>query len=148
PEKVAKALSALPTLDKGEIQRLTRPATAAPAGRRGGGTSSRTVNPQRTGFLFEHETDLYYCSYDGTKAVRLTHTPGAKELVSFSPDGQFVAFVREHNLCVVDIATQTERALTTDGSDLVSNGKADWVYLEEVFNRSGRGYWWSPDSRQ
>ena len=99
------------------------------------------MNPQRTGALFEHENDLYYCNLDGTKPVRLTKTPGREELVSFSPNGQLVAFVRDHNLYVVDIATQTERALTTDGTELISNGKADWVYFEEVFNRSWRAYW-------
>src|SRR5207249_10524320 len=61
--------------------------------------------------LFEHQNDLYYCNLDGSGAVRLTKTPGAKELATFSPDGKFVAFVRGNNLNVVDIATQTERAL-------------------------------------
>src|SRR5262249_41499823 len=72
--------------------------------------------------------------------------PGNKELASFSPNGQFVAFVRQNNLYVVDVATQTERALTTDGSALIFNGKADWVYFEEIFDRQRRTYWWSPDS--
>jgi dipeptidyl-peptidase-4 len=89
---------------------------------------------------------LYFATFDGTRAVRLTSTPGQEELTSFSPNGEFVAFVRDNNLYVVDIATQTERALTTDGTGLISNGKADWVYFEEIFNRSWRAYWWSPDS--
>ncbi|MHC4326369.1 MAG: beta-propeller domain-containing protein, partial [Planctomycetota bacterium] len=93
-----------------------------------------------------HENDLYYCTLDGKKAVRLTSSPGREELSSFDPNGKFVAFVRDKNLYVVDVATQTERALTTDGGGLVSNGKADWVYYEEVFHRSGQAYWWSPDS--
>ena len=68
--------------------------------------------------------------------MRLTKAPGRKELATFSPDGQFVALVRDGNLYVIDVATQTERALTTDGSGDVSNGKADWVYCEEIFDRS------------
>src|SRR5262249_35072895 len=32
-------------------------------------------------------------------------------------------------------------------TELVSNGKADWVYYEEVFDRKHRAYWWSPDSQ-
>ena len=43
--------------------------------------------------------------------------------------------MRANNLHVVDIATQHEQALTSDASDLVFNGKADWVYYEEVFDR-------------
>src|SRR5262249_26310255 len=107
---------------------------------------SLRMNPPRTGALFTHENDLYFCDLDGTGAVRLTRTPGSKELVSFSPDGKFVAFVRDNNLFVVDLATQTERALTTDGGALVFNGRADWVYFEEIFRRGRQAYWWSPDS--
>ncbi|MCI0460684.1 MAG: DPP IV N-terminal domain-containing protein, partial [Gemmataceae bacterium] len=109
------------------------------------GTSFQ-MNPQRTGALFQHENDLYYCNFDGTGAARLTRKPGRVELVSFSPDGKFVGYVRKHNLYVVDVATQTERALTADGTDLISNGKADWVYFEEIFHRSWKTYWWAPDS--
>ena len=87
-------------------------------GRRGGPPRGRAagaahLNAQRTAALFEYENDLYYCNLDGTSPVRLTKTPGTKELVTFSPDGKFVAFVRDNNLFVVDVATQTERALTT-----------------------------------
>jgi dipeptidyl aminopeptidase/acylaminoacyl peptidase len=135
PAKVAAALAALPTIDKDLAQSLSR----QPFFR---------MNPQRTAFFFNHENDLYYCTFDGSRAVRLTHSPGVKELVSFSPDGRFLAFVRDQNLYVVDVASQTERALTTDGGGLISNGKADWVYFEEVFDRNYQAYWWSPDSRQ
>jgi dipeptidyl-peptidase-4 len=101
---------------------------------------------ERTGAWFNHENDLYYGAADGSAACRLTSTPEVEELVTFSPDGKFVAFVRENDLYVVDVQTQTERALTEGGTDLVRNGKADWVYHEEVFGRSERTYWWSPDS--
>ena len=46
--------------------------------------------------------------------------------------------MRDNNLFVVDVATQTEQALTTDGSAVVFNGKADWVYFEEIFDRARR----------
>jgi dipeptidyl-peptidase 4 len=136
PQKLARGLAKLPTLGKGSAQGMAQ-------------RVSFDMNPQRTGSLFEYENDLYFCKFDGTGAVRLTHTPAREELTSFSPDGKFVAFVRDHNLYVVDIATQTERALTTDGTatGLISNGKADWVYFEEIFNRSWKAYWWSPDSK-
>ncbi len=134
PAKLTQGLSSLPTIDPATAQALSR-------------SPELRMNPTRTAALVEHEHDLYHGDLDGTKPVRLTKTPGREELVSFSPNGQFVAFVREQNLYVVDIATQTERALTTNGASLVSNGKADWVYFEEVFNRDWRAYWWSPDSR-
>jgi dipeptidyl aminopeptidase/acylaminoacyl peptidase len=133
PDKLAKGLSTLPTLSRRIVQGLAR-------------GSALHYNPQRTGVLIEHENDLYYCQLDGAKAIRLTRTPGKKELATFSPNGQLVAFVRANNLFVVDIASQTERALTTDGTALVSNGKADWVYFEEIYNRNWQAFWWSPDS--
>jgi dipeptidyl aminopeptidase/acylaminoacyl peptidase len=133
PEPLAKALAALPTIGSDTGRSLAR-------------STSPRLNPQRTAALFEHQGDLYYGTLDGSKAVRLTKTPGSKELATFSPDGKFVAFLRDNNLYVVDVATQTERALTTDGSALIFNGKADWVYYEEIFNRHYQAYWWSPDS--
>jgi dipeptidyl aminopeptidase/acylaminoacyl peptidase len=133
PDKLAAGLAKLPTIGKDKAKGLA----SAPF---------LEMNPQKTGALFHYENDLYFATLDGTRAVRLTKSPGHKELVSFSPNGEFVSFIRDNNLFVVDVATQTERALTTDGSDVIFNGKADWVYFEEIFDRDRRAYWWSPDS--
>jgi dipeptidyl aminopeptidase/acylaminoacyl peptidase len=134
PEKLTKSLAALPTLDRRTVQDLSR-------------NPRYHMDPKRTGALVEHDNDLYFAKFDGSPAVRLTRSPGRKEHATFSPDGRFVAFVRESNLSVVDVQTQAVRALTTDGGKTVLNGKADWVYDEEVFMRHGQAYWWSPDSR-
>jgi dipeptidyl aminopeptidase/acylaminoacyl peptidase len=147
---LARALGKLPTIDEATAARLAG-VRAAGGGRsrrfspRGGGW---IVDPGGVGVLIDHEDDLYYATFDGTRAVRLTSRPGREELPSFSPDGRFVAFVRDNDLWVVDIASQTERALTTGGSDALRNGKADWVYYEELFNRDWRVFWWSPDSKR
>jgi dipeptidyl aminopeptidase/acylaminoacyl peptidase len=133
-EKLTQSLKVLDTLDAHRIESLA----AGPSYR---------MNPQHTGMVFEQGNDLYMAFFDGKPAVRLTKSPGQKELASFSPDGKFVAFVRGGNLYVVDVATQAEMALTTDGGGAISNGKADWVYFEEIFDRRWQAYWWSPDSR-
>ena len=58
-----------------------------------------------------------------------------------------VAFVRDNNLFVVDLASQREQAITTDGNPERLNGKLDWLYQEEIYGRGQfKGYWWSPDS--
>jgi dipeptidyl-peptidase 4 len=71
---------------------------------------------------------------------------GEKNLADpkISPDGQFVSFIRDHNLWLVGVADAHERALTTDATDQVRKGELDWVYPEElgIFT----AYWWSPDS--
>ncbi len=133
PEKLATGLATLPTIGKKQAHALAT-------------TPNPILNPQRTGILVHVENDLYYCQLDGSGAVRLTKSPGKKELATFSPDGKFVAFVSGNNLHVVDLATKTVRALTTDGGAEISNGRADWVYFEEIFNRHHGAYWWSPDS--
>jgi dipeptidyl aminopeptidase/acylaminoacyl peptidase len=155
---LARALARLPTIDEATAARLAGVGTGAGGGRAaaargrtrrpgapGGGL---LVDPARSGALVDYEDDLYYAAFDGTRAVRLTSRPGREEVPSFSPDGRFVAFVRDNDLWVVDVATQTERALTTGGSETFRQGKADWVYYEEMFNRNWRAFWWSPDSKR
>ena len=132
PGPIAGALASLPTVGPEDADRLARRAISDP-------------DPTKTGALVEHGEDLYYVTLDGSKALRLTSAPGEEELAEFSPDGRFVAFVRANDLFVVDVETATERALTTGGSDLVRHGKAVWVYFEELFGRSWKAFWWSPD---
>ena len=69
------------------------------------------MDPAHKGFLFTHDDDLYYATFDGATAVRLTDHPGARSMPQFSPDGRSVAFVRDYDLHVVDIAAPAERAL-------------------------------------
>jgi dipeptidyl-peptidase 4 len=105
------------------------------------------LNPTRTGVLFTIAHDLYFYSFPSAKAQRLTTEPGEEEVATFSPDGHAVAFVRHNNLFVVDLASQRERAITTDGNPERLNGKLDWLYQEEIYGRGQfSGYWWSPDS--
>ena len=57
-----------------------------------------------------------------------------------------MAFVRDFDLHVLDLATGRETALTTDGEEnAFLNGTTDWVYWEEIWDREATGYWWSPD---
>lgn len=133
PGPIAAALEKLPTISKREAEGIAN-------------RGSFSWDKARKAFVLEHRNDLYYCAMDGSVAKRLTSTPAAEELWSFSPNGEFVSFVRANDLWVVDVATGTERALTSGGTDTLRNGKADWVYYEEIFNRGQTTYWWSPDS--
>lgn len=107
------------------------------------------MNAARTATVFDFSNDLYHYEFGDTHVVRLTRTPEPEEEISFSPDGQLVAFVRSHDLHVVDVSKRQEQALTIDGSDTIRNGLLNWVYQEEIYGRGNfRGYWWSPDSSQ
>src|SRR5262249_29991169 len=63
----------------------------------------------------------------------------------FSPDGKSVAYVRDHDVYVYDLATNQERRLTTGGTEQKTHGLAEFVAQEEMNPFSG--YWWSPDSK-
>src|SRR4051794_25788103 len=63
----------------------------------------------------------------------------------FSPDGSRVAYVRDTNVFVEDLATGTIRQLTSDGTDMILNGVSDWVYDEEF--RTNDCFRWSPDGQ-
>lgn len=132
--KLEAAIAQLPNLDEQAAEGIARRATS-------------NLDPAKESTLFRHGDDLYYARLDGSEARQLTGTPGEEELAEFSPDGRFVAFIRANDLHVVDVETGTERALTTGGSDLVRNGKNVWVYFEELFGRSWKAFWWSPDSK-
>lgn len=70
--------------------------------------------------------------------------------LTYSPDSTMLAYTKDNDLYVTEIATGKEKRLTFDGSPLVLNGYASWVYYEEIFGRSSayRAFWWSPDSRK
>jgi dipeptidyl-peptidase-4 len=132
--RMEAALAKLPGVSADEAKRLAR-------------QRSYAWNATHGAMVLLVSSDLYLYEIASGRVVRLTFAPGEEEEAAFSPDGGFVAYVRDNNLFVVDVATQRERALTTDGSENVLNGKLDWVYQEEVYGRGRyRAYWWSPDS--
>src|SRR5579872_1688948 len=78
---------------------------------------------------------------------------------TFSPDGTRVAYVRQNNLYVEQIATGAITQLTSDGTlpptgaawapataGTVVNGTSDWVNEEELDIRDG--FRWSPDGQR
>jgi dipeptidyl-peptidase-4 len=106
-----------------------------------------TFSPNKKSVLLTIAGDIYLYTFDSDVLTRLTSSPGKKEEATFSPDGRLVSFVHDNNLYVVDLASQRERQLTTDGNENIRNGILDWVYQEEVYGRGNfRAYWWSPDS--
>jgi dipeptidyl-peptidase-4 len=72
--------------------------------------------------------------------------PSTLMFAKFSPDGTRVAFVRQNNLHVQNLADLKITSLTTDGSDTLINGTSDWVNEEELSLRDC--YRWSPDGKQ
>lgn len=135
PDDIAERLATHPTIDEDDAKRIANRSFSRP-------------DPEAERVVFTHAGDLYTAGLDGSGVARLTSTPEREEIARLSPDGEFIAFVRDNNLWVVDLETQTERALTTGGADDHRFGKASWVYYEEIFWRDWKAYWWSPDSQK
>ena len=90
------------------------------------------------------ELYLYDLGKSGKAAVRkLTTGEGFATDPKVSPKGGFVSFVRARNLWAIDLATGKEVQLTSDGSDTIGNGVAEFVADEEMDRHTG--YWWAPD---
>ncbi len=63
-----------------------------------------------------------------------------------SPDGSQVAFVRDDELWVMDVAGGSPRRLTSGAEPGLSNGLAEFIAQEELDR--DRGFWWSPDAKK
>lgn len=64
----------------------------------------------------------------------------------FSPDGRFVAAVKDRELHLIRLSDNTVTALTSGATDTISHGTSEFIAQEEMSRNSG--FWWSPDSSQ
>ena len=142
-----------PLLDAAALERTLAdlPGMSAGATRRAVRGRGFTWNADHSAAVMNISNDLYYLDRegaDGEQVRRLTRDPAEESMPSFSPDGRMVAFVRGHDLAVVEVGTGREWALTEGGDGVrLLNGELDWVYQEEIYGRGNfKGYWWSPDS--
>jgi len=100
-----------------------------------------------TNQIFRHSFTADYYLYDTTnKKVSKVFDFQVQE-PTFSPDGKKIAFARDNNLYVFDIASKQITAITSDGKkNSVINGITDWVYEEEF--AFVRAFDWSKDSKK
>ena len=98
--------------------------------------------------IYRHSARASYYVFDrSTKKLTPLSGGGKQGYATFSPDGKRVAFTRDNNVFVTDLATAKETAVTTSGvRNQLINGSADWVYEEEF--GFAQGFFWSPDSKQ
>lgn len=104
--------------------------------------------PTETEYIYRYSSASEYYTWDtGTKKLSRLSLDGKQRLADFSPDATKVAFVRDNNLFIVDLATNTEYPVTTDGKqNEIINGTTDWVYEEEF--AITKGFEWSPDGNR
>lgn len=107
--------------------------------------------PAGDALVLVHDGDLHLLRPAGEpRLTRLTETDAEESDPKPSPDGTRIAFVRDHDLWLLDLTAAegaaAERRLTTGGAeDVTLNAETDWVYWEEIWGRDAEAYWWSPD---
>ncbi|MBK9046482.1 MAG: S9 family peptidase [Bacteroidetes bacterium] len=97
--------------------------------------------------IYRHSTKSNNFVYDMTaKSTIAVSKNGKQQYASFSPEGKSVCFVRDNNLYLVNLSTNQETQITTDGKrNEIINGATDWVYEEEF--SFDKGFQWSPDGK-
>ena len=95
---------------------------------------------------YEDSDDIVLLDLRSSEVVPVAVTDAEEKSARFSPDGRWLAFVRDNDLYAWDVDKETEKRLTTDGSDTLLNGTVSWVYWEELLGRVDQGYFWSSDS--
>ena len=99
--------------------------------------------------IYRHSFSANYYVVDlnsgQTKAIT-DFSQGQQRLATFSPNAQHVAFMRDNNVFIVELASMVETQVTFDGeANRIINGATDWVYEEEFGDDNGM--FWSPDGR-
>ena len=88
--------------------------------------------PTATESIYRHSTRSKYYIYDRETTNARELSTGKQRLAQFSPDASKVAFVRENNIFIKDLKSDSETQVTTDGEmNKIINGATDWVYEEE-----------------
>jgi len=105
-------------------------------------------SPDSKQLLFDTNGELWLYTAENGIGIQIGNTGmQSGDDPKFSPNGEFVSFVRNQNLFVQKVkGNHSPQALTDTSDPAVLNGEIDWVYLEELNVRSN--YFWSPDSKQ
>ena len=104
--------------------------------------------PSSTHLLFDANGRLWLFDLKNGTGIQLAFANQAAGVdPKFSPNGELLAFVRNHSLSVVSlkIPGNPMYSLFDSRKDDTLNGEVDWVYAEELDVRSN--FFWSPDSK-
>ena len=99
-----------------------------------------------TNQIYRHSFTADYFLYN-LETKELTKILEQVQEPSFSPDGKKIAYVKENNIFIYDLASNTNLQITADGKkNEIINGITDWVYEEEF--AFVRAFDWSKDSKK
>lgn len=99
-----------------------------------------------TNYIYRRSFTADYFLYD-IETKELTKILEQVQEPTFSPNGKQIAYVKENNIYIYDIASNTNIQITFDGKkNSIINGISDWVYEEEF--KFVRAFDWSKDSKK
>lgn len=106
---------------------------------------SKIIISNSTESIYRHSTkELNYIFDRKTRKLQNVSDYGKQMFATLSPDGSKVAFVRDNNIYITELATRQETKVTQDGEwENILNGWCDWVYEEEF--GFAQAFFWSPD---
>jgi len=98
--------------------------------------------------IYRRSSSSEYFLYDlSTGVLAKLSTGGPQSYATYSPDGKWVAFARNNNMFLVEVATGKEVPITTTGKkNEIIHGSCDWVYEEEF--EFAQAFFWNADSRK
>ena len=105
--------------------------------------------PDSAHLMFDSNGRLWiYDLHNGTGVETSFTGTGSGDDPKFSPNGEYISFVRDHGLAVVRLRDPGTPMITVASTPnpAILNGEVDWVYEEELETRSN--YFWSPDSNR
>ncbi|PCI43242.1 MAG: S9 family peptidase [Alphaproteobacteria bacterium] len=95
--------------------------------------------------LFPLGGDLYQYELNTGRTDRLTHSPDYETDSRFSPQGNYVSYILDHNIHIVNVKSGKSRQLTKSASPTIKNGSAEFIAMEELDRDTG--YWWSKNEK-
>ena len=109
---------------------------------------NKILFPTKTEYIYRHSSKSeFYIWNIKNKTLQQLSENGKQRLASFSPDGSKIGFIRNNNLFIKNLTSNTETQITKDGLyNNIINGTTDWVYEEEFgFTRA---FFWSPNGKK
>ena len=90
--------------------------------------------PDSAHLLFDQNGRLWLFDLHNGTGVEIGFTGMASgDDPKFSPNGEFISFIRDHGLAVVQLKYPGQPAIAVaPGKEAILNGEVDWVYEEEL----------------
>ncbi len=93
--------------------------------------------------VFPLAGDVFVFDLNTKQTRQLIKTKVYETDVKLSPKDNWISFIREQNIWIINVKTGNEKQITFDGKGTIKNGMSEFVAQEEMSRYTG--YWWSDD---